>query len=401
MSSRDIQDEFTRAQGAFRAGNFAEAQGLLNLCLDKVPDDRNVRFLRGAALVRMGKLTEAGEDFITLVAKDLQDIEALNNLAVIYGRQDKLQDALGTLLDAIDMEPTNIALYYNIGTIYKRLGNPKAASMAYAKTVELDEGYVPAYNNLGLIQFNQEQYAKAEETFSRILENHPGDGAALNNLGVVLISQGKTEAGIQNFRQAREADPPSAVAAANLERASMPPDQAKTAFLPDEAPDFFFIDHPEAGEDGEGAVEAPAESPAAVLPEKDSGASNLSISSATALNLMRYLKAMTGGLPQKAKEMFLRSEARLSMEYVIATLEGHTGLFKEIRDRKLAPNPGGAAPVSPGREIPDLTGTLDYLRKMAGALGDPDLSEALRRKVDTVIFELEQPPPDDIADPLP
>ncbi|MDR2363464.1 MAG: tetratricopeptide repeat protein, partial [Spirochaetaceae bacterium] len=149
MNSRDIQDEFTRATGAFRAGNFAEAHGLLTLCLDKVPDDRNVRFLRGAALAGMGKLTEAEEDFIALMAKDIQDIEALNNLAVIYARQDKLQDALGTLLDAIDMEPTNIALYYNIGTVYKRLGNLKAASMAYAKVIELDDGYVPAYNNLG------------------------------------------------------------------------------------------------------------------------------------------------------------------------------------------------------------------------------------------------------------
>lgn len=406
MSSRDIQDELSRAQEAFRAGNFAEAQGLLNLCLDKVPDDRDARFLRGTALARMDKLAEAEEDFITLVAKDLQDIAALNNLAVIYGRQDKLQDALGTLLDAIDVESTRIALYYNIGAIYKRLGNPKAASMAYAKVAELDDGYVPAYNNLGIIQFNQEQYPKAEETFSRILENHPADGAALNNLGVVLASQGKTEGGIQNFRAALEAHPPSAAAAVNLERASLPPGQTETAFLLDEAPEFLFIDHvdqSEAVESGEGAAEAPAETPAPVtaLPEKDSGESNLSISSATALNLMRYLKTMTGGLPQKAKEMFLRSEARLSMEYIIATLEGHAGLFKEIQDRKLAPESGGESPVSPGREIPDLTGTLDYLRKMAGALGDPDLSESLRRKVDTVIIELEQPLPDDIADPLP
>ncbi|MDR0689241.1 MAG: tetratricopeptide repeat protein [Spirochaetaceae bacterium] len=405
MSSRDIQDEFTRAQEAFRAGNFAEAQGLLNLCLDKVPDDRDVRFLRGAALARMDKLTEGGEDFITLVAKDLQDIEALNNLAVIYGRQDKLQDALGTLLDTIDMEPTRIALYYNIGTIHKRLGNAKAAAMAYAKVAELDDGYVPAYNNLGIIQFSQGQYPKAEETFSRILENHPGDGAALNNLGVVLAGQGKTEEGIQKFRQALEANPPSAAAAANLERASMPPDQAQTAFLLDEPPEFLLIDPIDqsgAVETGEGAVEAPAEaSPVTGLQDKDSGAGSLSISSTTALNLMRYLKAMTGGLPPKAKEMFLRSDARLSMEYIIAALEGHTGLFKEIQDRELAPASGGESPVSPGREIPDLTGTLDYLRKMAGSLGDPDLSEALRRKVDSVIFELEQPLPEDIADPLP
>jgi Flp pilus assembly protein TadD len=387
MISHEIQDEFIRARGAFRDGNFAEAQGLLNLCLDKVPDDRDARFLRGTTLARMGKLTEAEGDFIFLAAKNLQDIDALNNLAVIYGRQNKLQDALGTLLDAIDMEPTRIALYYNIGAIYKRLGNPKAASMAYAKAAELDEGYVPAYNNLGIIQFNLEQYPKAQETFSRILENHPADGAALNNLGVVLVTQGKTEEGIQNFRQALKTDPPSAVAAANLERVSLPPDQVKTALLPDEEPEYLFIDCPDAEKSGEEEVL----SPVTVLSEEGPGENKLSIPSGTTLDLMRYLKAMTEGLPQKARELFLRSEARLSMEYIIATLEGHAGLFKEIRNRKLAPKPGG--------EAPDLTGTLDYLRKMAEALGDPDLSEALRRKVDTVILELEQPLPEDLEGP--
>jgi tetratricopeptide (TPR) repeat protein len=298
------------------------------------------------------------------------------------------------------MEPTRAALYYNIGTIHKRLGNPKAASMAYAKVAELDDRCIPAYNNLGIIQFNQEQYPKAQETFSRILEEHPAGGAALNNLGAVLAVQGKTEEGIQNFRQALAANPPSAAAAANLEQAAVSPGGAKTAFVLDAEPEFLFIDYPEAEEPGK-APEAAGEIPetVTVAAEKSPGKGNLFIPSGTALELMRYLKAMTEGLPQKAKEMFLRSDARLSMEYIIATLEGHAGLFKEIRDRELAPS-GGETSVSSGSGTPDLTGTLDYLRKLAGALADPDLSEALRRKMDTVIFELEQPLPDDLEDPF-
>jgi Flp pilus assembly protein TadD len=389
MSSCDIPD------ACIRTGNFAEAEGPLNLCQDTVPDDRDARFLRGATLAKAGKLAEAEADFTALAVKDPRDIAALNNLAVIYGRQDKLHDALGTLLDAIDREPTKMSLYYNIGTIYKRLGNPKAASMAYAKVAELDDRYVPAYNNLGITQFTLEQYSKAQETFARILEERPADGAALNNLGMVLAAQGKTEEGIQNFRQALAANPPSVAAAANLERASMPPGEAKTAFVPDAEPEFLFIDYPGA-EVPDKAPEAAGETPEAVTAaaEKSPGERNLSIPSGTTLELMRYLKAMTGGLPQKAKELFLRSDARLSMEYIIATLEGHAGLFKEIQDRELAPS-GGESPVSPGGRAPDLAGTLDYLRKLAGALADPDLSETLRRKMDTVIFELEQPFPED------
>jgi Flp pilus assembly protein TadD len=377
MSDHTIQDEYTRAREAVRAGCFAEAEGLLNRCLDTDPDDREIRFFRGVTLAKMGNLAGAEADFVALITPDSRDLDAMNNLAVIYGRQNKLQDALGTLLDAIDMEPTRTELYYNIGTIYKRLEKPQAAVMAYAKVAELEDGYVLAYNNLGIIQVNQEQYPKAGETFSRLLADHPGHGVILNNLGVALVCQGKTAEGIQRFRQALEANPPSAAAEANLERASSSPAQDKTAFLLDAEPEFIFIERLTAKT---GAGETPEE----VSEPASQNEKKLTIPSLTALDLMRYLKAMTGGLPQKAQEMFLRSDARLSMEYIITTLEGHTGLFNEIQDRELAPQ-------SSGSETLDLTGTLDYLRKLAGALDDPDLSEALRRKAATVISELEQP----------
>jgi Flp pilus assembly protein TadD len=377
-----IQDEFKRAREAFQTGNFAEAEGLLTRCLDTIPADREIRFLRGVTLARMDNLAGAEADFLGLITTDPRDLDAMNNLAVIYGRQNKLQDALGTLLDAIDMEPTRVELYYNIGSIYKRLEKPQAAVMAYAKVAELEDGYVPAYTNLGILQVNMEQYPKAENTFSRLRENHPGSGAIQNNLGVALVCQGKTTEGLHCFRQALEANPPSAAAAVNLERASSSSGEDKTAFLLDEGPEFLFIERFTAKDgNGENSGESPAELSPDSPPESEK---KLSISSGTALDLMRYLKAMTGGLPPKAREMFLRSDARLSMEYIIATLEGHSGLFNEIQDRELAP-------MSFDREALDLTGTLDYLRKLAGALEDPDLSEALRRKADTVISELDQP----------
>ncbi|MDR1107634.1 MAG: tetratricopeptide repeat protein [Spirochaetaceae bacterium] len=381
MSVFNVPNECGQAREAFLTGNLAEAEGLLNRCLDAVPDDRESRFLRGVTLARRGNLAGAEADFLALVTTDTKDLDAMNNLAVIYGRQNKLQDALGTLLDAIDAEPTRVELHYNIGSIYKRLGKPQAAVMAYAKVAELEDGYVPAYTNLGIIQVNLEQYAKAGETFSRLLENHPAHGATQNNLGVALVCQGKITEALHCFRQALEANPPSAAAAVNLERASSPGED-KTAFLLDEEPEFLFVERLTAEDgNGESSGESPAELSSDSPPETEK---KLSIPLGTALDLMRYLKAMTGGLPPKAREMFLRSDARLSMEYIIATLEGHTGLFSEIQDRSLAPKPSG-------REALDLAGTLDYLRKLAGALEDPHLSEALRRKADTVISELEPP----------
>ncbi|MDR2759565.1 MAG: tetratricopeptide repeat protein [Spirochaetaceae bacterium] len=374
-------DLFAQAQGAVRAGNLTEAEGLLKKYLDKLPDDRDARSLRGTVLAKMGKLPEAEEYLIALAAVS-QDIEVLNNLAVIYGRQDKLQDALGTLTDAIDMDPTKTELYYNIGAVYERLGNYKAASMAYAKVAELTDGYVPAYNRLGIVQFKLGLLPKALETFARILGDHPDHAAILNNRGVVLTGQGKTEEAIQSYRQALAADPHYAPAAANLELAGKAPDNTETAFLFDKEPEFLFIDNLNAG-GGEISEELSLEEP-----QKEK---KPPISSKTALELMLYLKRMAEELPPKAKGYFLSSDARLSMEYLIAVLEGHAGIFQEIQERELAPASGDAAPQAvPGKKVPDLPATLDYLRKMAEALADPNLSAILQRKMDSVISDLNE-----------
>jgi Tfp pilus assembly protein PilF len=368
----------------------AEAEGLLTNCLDTAPDNRDARFLRGTVLAKLGKLPEAEGDFTALTAAS-PDAAAWNNLGVIYGRQDKLQDALGTLLDAIDTNPTRTELYYNIGAIHERLGNYKAASMAYAKVAELDDGYIPAYNKLGITQFKQGFPPKALETFARILGDHPGRQAILNNMGVVLAAQGRQAEAVEKYRQALAADPRYAIAAANLELAGKPQDNGAPLF--DEEPEFLFIEPKDEGKGNE----IPGELPPEAAPQEK----GLSISSKTTLDLIRYLKNMTGALPPRARDFFLHSDARLSMEYLIAVLEGRNGILRELREKEPSPEAGEAPKAVPGRKVPDLPETLDYLQKMAAALTDPDLAAALQRKLHTVILELNEPvsKPDSFGDP--
>jgi Flp pilus assembly protein TadD len=388
-------DVLVQARGAAGNGDFEKAEGLLTAYLNKSPDDQDARFLRGLILAKMGKYTEAEDDFTAVTTNDSRDIKALNNLAVIYGRQDKLQYALGTLTDAIDIDPTEVNLYYNIGNIYERLGNFKAASMAYAKMAELSGGYILAYNKLGITQFKLGLSSKALETFTRTLADNPSHPAILNNIGVVLSVQGELTEAVQKYRQALDIDPQYAKAAVNLERTEgnnypdgMSQGQIGTNFLLDEEPDFLFMDVLEEEEHTiPEEAPAPEEVPVETAPEEP----DWSIPSGTTLDLMRYLKNLTEGLPPQARGLFLRSDARLSMEYIIAVLEGHAGIFKDIRARESSPETQGKPGAISGGDLAELTKTLGYLHKMAGALADQDLSEALRRKVDTVISELEQP----------
>ncbi|MEJ5188886.1 MAG: tetratricopeptide repeat protein, partial [Breznakiellaceae bacterium] len=89
MSPVDIQSLWERARGAFRLGDYREAERLLLLYLQQNPPSREARLLLGITLAKEEKHAEAEKIFKELLAENPRDLEALNNLAVIYRRQER------------------------------------------------------------------------------------------------------------------------------------------------------------------------------------------------------------------------------------------------------------------------------------------------------------------------
>jgi tetratricopeptide (TPR) repeat protein len=114
------------------------------------------------------------------------------------------------------------------------------------------------------------------------------------------------------------------------------------------------------------------------------------------LGLIQYLRSLAESLPKEKRDTFMKSDARLGMEYIIDTLEGRKGLFRGIQERV----PVALSPPKQQREtadVPkpkDVTNTLAYLGKLASALSDQHLSAAITRKVDTVIMDMLQSTPE-------
>jgi hypothetical protein len=178
---------------------------------------------------------------------------------------------------------------------------------------------------------------------------------------------------------------------------------------------------PESAEAGSAAVQSePSDtgSPELVLQDekKDDG-----IKKEETLALMNYLKGLAGSLPDKDRDAFMQSDARLSMEYVIDALEGRKGLIKDIENRTITA-PASAAKNVPHSDPPaklskmaalraeaderdklnppkkrrktDVAGMLSFLAHLAGDLPDPNLGQAINRKVDTVISVITESEPE-------
>lgn len=99
---------------------YFEAREALDPLLTRQPDHPRLRLMHGVLRMREGKPTEAIEIFERLRQDHPDMYEASNNLAVLYGEQGRLDDALKTVLAALERRPEAL-LYANLGDVYMGL----------------------------------------------------------------------------------------------------------------------------------------------------------------------------------------------------------------------------------------------------------------------------------------
>jgi tetratricopeptide (TPR) repeat protein len=108
-----------------------------------------------------------------------------NNQGVELLKQGKLDEAIGLLRKAVDLDPQNTDLRLNLAYAYDRRGREDEAIVHYQKAIELD----------------------------------PQNPIALNNLGVLYDRKGRNDDALRKFQKVSEIDPKSATGAQNLETA--------------------------------------------------------------------------------------------------------------------------------------------------------------------------------------
>jgi tetratricopeptide (TPR) repeat protein len=114
-----------------RLRRFSDAAQALDKAeqLSNKPDDKEyVWFLRGANFEREKHYTEAEEQFKKVLTSDPEHASALNYLGYMLADQNmKLEEALGYIKRAVDLDPTNGAYLDSLGWAYFRLGKYELA----------------------------------------------------------------------------------------------------------------------------------------------------------------------------------------------------------------------------------------------------------------------------------
>ena len=112
---------------------YAEARELLEPLLEREPDTPGVRLLFGVLHAREGNFVAAIAVFESLRNDHPSMFEAHNNLAVLYAKLGRLDDARKALVAAVDLNPDAV-VYANLGDVYMKLAE-RAYERAHALRV--------------------------------------------------------------------------------------------------------------------------------------------------------------------------------------------------------------------------------------------------------------------------
>lgn len=113
--------EYTEVQRLLNAGDPAAALPRADAYLQANPRDPQMRLLRALALADGGRTDEAIEAYTRLIQDYPELPEPYNNLAVLRASQDRLDEALALLLEALRARPSYATALDNLGDIHVRL----------------------------------------------------------------------------------------------------------------------------------------------------------------------------------------------------------------------------------------------------------------------------------------
>src|SRR5215467_8831277 len=149
----DRQVYITLAQMYTRLRRFNDAQQALDKAeqLSTKPDDKEyVWFLRGSTFEREKRYAEAEEQFKKVLASDAQHASALNYLGYMLADQNtKLEEAIGYIKRAVELDPANGAYLDSLGWAYFRLGKYEQAEESLVKTSQKINTDPTVHDHLG------------------------------------------------------------------------------------------------------------------------------------------------------------------------------------------------------------------------------------------------------------
>lgn len=130
-----------------------------------------------------------------------------NNLGNVLAQQGRMDEAIESYQQALQIRPTYDLSHYNLGNLLASKGDRVRAEYHLREAVRVSPDYAEAHNNLGIVLAMQGKANEAIQHFRRALELGLVRSETYFNLGVALVSGGHTGEAIGYVEQALKIKP--------------------------------------------------------------------------------------------------------------------------------------------------------------------------------------------------
>jgi protein O-mannosyl-transferase len=167
-----------------QTGYWYDSMTLSNHALNVTRDNYYMYHNRGHALERLGKYTQAIENYTRAVNINPRYAEAFNNRGASYGYLGDHVKAIEDYDRAIQINPEHANAYFNRGVDYAELGNHTRAVQDFERAIQIDPEYADAYYFRGMVHASMGNEDRAVEDWKKAARLGSKDaGRLLNSLG--------------------------------------------------------------------------------------------------------------------------------------------------------------------------------------------------------------------------
>lgn len=197
-----------------KSGDLGQALAAYEAALAHLPDHTDVAHDLGRLAQQLGYLEIAEKLLLRVLAARPGDIEAVNNLACVRRDQGRYGEAIDTLREMIELDPSSPVLWNTLGTVLSDQGDMKQALIFFEEALRLRPDFAKArYNRAnarqplgdaaGAIEDLEAAMAGAESAFERAMMTM--------SRALLLMGEGRLAQGYADYEVRLSPDMPEAM----------------------------------------------------------------------------------------------------------------------------------------------------------------------------------------------
>jgi len=202
-----IEQAMMLAEKHQEAGRLQQAEHILRDILCVAPEYPKAIHLLGVVAYNAGKSDIAVNLIEKAISLDGKNALFHTNIAEMYRRMKKLDEAIEHGREAVKLNPKLLAAQSNLGIAYYDQEDYDKAEYHQNLALKIDPNFAPSLNNMGSILRAHEKYEEACDWFKKAIAAAPQFLDPQNNLGEVLVRLDRPEEGLELLNRVLAVNP--------------------------------------------------------------------------------------------------------------------------------------------------------------------------------------------------